>query len=129
MIEPYVNNIETETLGNDFFRKEVFTGKFIQMTLMCIQPGEDIGDEIHPDTDQFLRIEQGVGKAIIGDKEYPVSDDFVIIIPAGMHHNVINTGDVPLKIYSLYAPAEHPKGTVHKDRAEAMAYEAEHHQH
>lgn len=127
MITPYVNNIETETLGNDFFRKEVFTGQFMQMTVMSLLPGEDIGEEVHNDTDQFLRIEQGTGKAIIGDQEYAVEDDFVIIIPAGMKHNVINTGTIPMKMYSIYTPPEHPKGTIHKDKAEAVAAEALHH--
>ncbi len=127
MITPYVNNIEKETLENDFFRKEVFTGKLMQMTVMSILPGDDIGAEVHNDTDQFLRIEQGTGKAIIGDQEYDVADDFVIIIPAGMNHNVINTGEIAMKLYSIYTPAEHPKGTIHKDKAEAVAAEALHH--
>ncbi len=127
MITPYVNNIEKETLENEFFRKEVFTGEHLQMTVMSLLPGEDIGEEVHNDTDQFLRIEQGTGKAIIGDQEYVVEDDFVIIIPAGMKHNVINTGTIPMKMYSIYTPPEHPKGTIHKDKAEAMAAEALHH--
>lgn len=127
MITPYVNNIENETLGNDYFRKEVFTGEHLQMTVMSLLPGEDIGAEVHPMTDQFLRIEQGSGKAIIGEQEYDVADDFAIIIPAGMNHNVTNTGDVVMKLYSIYTPVEHPKGTIHKDKAEAMAAEAEHH--
>lgn len=127
MITPYVANIEDETLGNDYFRKEVFTGKHLQMTVMSLLPGEDIGAEVHLMTDQFLRIEQGSGKAIIGEQEYDVADDFAIIIPAGMNHNVTNTGDVVMKLYSIYTPVEHPKGTIHKDKAEAMAAEAEHH--
>lgn len=126
MITPYVNNIENETLGNDYFRKEVFTGEHLQMTVMSLLPGEDIGAEVHPHTDQFLRVEQGSGKAIIGEQEYDVEDDFAIIIPAGLNHNVINTGDVAMKLYSIYTPVEHPKGTIHKDKAEAMAAEAEH---
>lgn len=127
MITPYVNNIEKETLENEFFRKEVFTGNHLQMTVMSLLPGEDIGAEVHNNIDQFLRIEQGTGRAIVGDQEYDVEDDFVIIIPAGMNHNVTNTGDVAMKLYSIYTPAEHPKGTVHKDKAEAMAAEALHH--
>jgi mannose-6-phosphate isomerase-like protein (cupin superfamily) len=127
MITPYVNNIENETLSNDYFRKEVFTGEYLQMTVMSLLPGEDVGAEVHPTTDQFLRIEQGSGKAIIGEQEYDVEDDFAIIIPAGMNHNVTNTGDVVMKLYSIYTPVEHPKGTIHKDKAEAMAAEAEHH--
>ncbi len=126
-MEPYIKNIEQETMENEYFRKEVFTGKFLQMTLMTLQPGEDIGAEVHPHIDQFLRIEQGSGKALVGDTEYDVSDDWAIIVPAGMNHNVMNTGDIPLKLYSIYTPPEHPAGTVHKDKAEAMAAEAEHH--
>lgn len=127
MITPYVNNIEKETLENEFFRKEVFTGEHLQMTVMSLLPGEDIGAEVHNNIDQFLRIEQGTGRAIVGDQEYNVEDDFAIIIPAGMNHNVINTGEIAMKLYSIYTPAEHPKGTIHKDKAEAMAAEAEHH--
>lgn len=126
-MQPYINNIEQETLENDYFRKEVFTGKHLQMTVMSLLPGEDIGAEVHHDTDQFLRIEQGAGKAIINGQEYDIADDFAIIIPAGADHNVMNTGDVPMKLYSIYTPVEHPVGTIHKDKAEAMAAEAEHH--
>lgn len=127
MITPYVNNIEKETLENEFFRKEVFTGEHLQMTVMSLLPGEDIGAEVHNNIDQFLRIEQGTGRAIVGDQEYDVEDDFAIIIPAGMNHNVINTGEIAMKLYSIYTPAEHPKGTIHKDKAEAVAAEALHH--
>lgn len=127
MITPYVNNIEKETLENEFFRKEVFTGEHLQMTVMSLLPGEDIGAEVHNNIDQFLRIEQGTGRAIVGDQEYDVEDDFAIIIPAGMNHNVINTGEIAMKLYSIYTPVEHPKGTIHKDKAEAVAAEALHH--
>ena len=127
MINPYVNNIENETLSNDYFRKEVFTGEHLQMTVMSLLPGEDIGAEVHDTTDQFLRIEQGSGVALIGETEYAVEDDFAIIIPAGMNHNVTNTGGIPMKLYSIYTPAEHPVGTIHKDKAEADAAEAAHH--
>lgn len=127
MINPYVNNIENETLSNDYFRKEVFTGEHLQMTVMSLLPGEDIGVEVHDTTDQFLRIEQGTGVALVGETEYAVEDDFAIIIPAGMNHNVTNTGEVPMKLYSIYTPAEHPVGTIHKDKAEADAAEAAHH--
>lgn len=126
-MQPYINNIEKETLENNYFRKEIFTGKYMQMTVMSLQPGEDIGAEVHDNLDQFLRIEQGTGKALVGETEYDVADDFAIIIPAGMNHNVTNTGDTVMKLYSLYTPPEHPAGTIHKDKAEAMAAEAEHH--
>jgi mannose-6-phosphate isomerase-like protein (cupin superfamily) len=126
-MQPYIQNIEKETLENEFFRKEVFTGTYLQMTLMTLQPGEEIGAEIHDNIDQFLRIEQGSGRALVGETEYDVSDDWAIIVPAGMNHNVINTGDVPLKLYSIYTPPEHPQGTIHKTKAEADTAHAEHH--
>lgn len=97
------------------------------MTVMALLPGEDIGAEIHDTTDQFLRIEQGSGVALVGETEYAVEDDFAIIIPAGMNHNVTNTGEIPMKLYSIYTPAEHSVGTIHKDKAEADAAEAAHH--
>lgn len=128
MIEPFVQNIEDVTLDNNNFRKEVFTGEHLQMTVMSLLPGEDIGVETHPTTDQFLRVEQGAGVALLGDQEYDIADDFAIIIPAGMKHNITNTGGLPMKLYSIYTPVEHPKGTVHVTRADAMAAEAEHHQ-
>lgn len=127
-MKPYINNIEQETLQNDYFRKEVFTGDHLQMTVMTLLPGEDIGAEIHPNTDQFLRVEQGTGKAVIDGQEYSVTDDFAIIVPAGAHHNLINTGEIPLKLYSIYTPPEHPAGTIHKNKDEAMAAEALHHE-
>lgn len=128
-MKPYVANIEQETLGNDFFRKEIFTGEHLQITLMAILPGEDIGAEVHTTTDQFLRVEQGSGKAIIAGQEYEISDDFAITIPAGQEHNVINTGTIPMKLYSIYTPPQHPVGTIHKDKAEAVAAEALEHGH
>lgn len=126
MITPYVHNIEEQTLNNDFFRKEVFTGEHLQITVMSINPGEDIGVETHPTTDQFLRVEQGSGKAIIGGQEYEISDAFGITIPAGMEHNVINTGTVAMKMYSIYTPPNHPLGTIHETKADADAAEHAH---
>lgn len=126
MITPYVHNIEEQTLNNDFFRKEVFTGEHLQITVMSINPGEDIGVETHPTTDQFLRVEQGSGKAIIGGQEYEISDAFGITIPAGMEHNVINTGTVAMKMYSIYTPPNHPVGTIHETKADADAAEHAH---
>lgn len=128
-MKPYVANIEQETLGNEYFRKEIFTGEHLQITVMSLLPGEDIGAEVHTTTDQFLRIEQGTGTAIINGQKYEVSDDFAITIPAGQEHNVINTGEIPMKLYSIYTPPEHPVGTIHKDKAEADAAEALHHAH
>lgn len=131
--KPYVLNIEKETVENDAFRVAKWTGSNLQMTLMSIEPGDDIGLEVHDDHDQFLRVEDGIGLVQMGqsednlDFEENVEDDFAIFVPAGVWHNVTNTGDRPLKLYSIYAPSEHPHGTVHETKAEAEAAEAEHH--
>ncbi len=129
---PFVVNIEEATIQNNTFRTALWTGEHLQLTLMSINVGEDIGLEVHPDLDQFIRIEQGQGLVLMGDrKDRPdfraeVYDDFAFIFPAGKWHNLINTGSVPLKLYSIYAPPEHPRGTVHRTKAEAEAAE-EHH--
>ena len=128
---PYVVNIEELTLENENFRTAVWTGANMQMTLMSIQPGDDIGLEVHEDHDQFLRIEQGLATVLMGDSEdtmesWDAEDDFAILVPAGKWHNVVNTGDQPLKLYSLYAPSEHAHGTVHATKAEADAAEHDH---
>lgn len=130
--KPYVVNIEELTISNDTFRTAAWTGANMQMTLMTIQPNEEIGLEVHDDHDQFLRIEQGNAQVVMGDSEddlsfnVPAEEDFAIFVPAGKWHNIINTGQVPLKLYSIYAPSEHPFGTVHQTKAEADA--AEHHE-
>lgn len=128
---PYVVNIEEITVQNDTFRTAAWTGAQMQMTLMAIQPGDDIGLEVHDDHDQFLRIEQGTARVEMGPAEtnletWEAEDDFAIFVPAGTWHNVINTGSQPLKLYSIYAPAEHAHGTVHATKAEAEAAEHEH---
>lgn len=129
----WVGDIEDETLGNEHFRRVVFTGSNMQMTVMAIQPGEEIGLEMHDDLDQFLRIEQGSALVTFGPAEdeiterHEVSDDWAIIVPGGTWHNVINTGGEVLKLYSLYSPPEHPDGTIHRDKAEADAAEAAEH--
>ncbi len=131
---PFVIDINEATTENQYFRSALWTGKHLQVTLMSIEPGEDVGLEVHPNLDQFIRIEQGEGLTKIGDRrdnldfQARVYDDFVIIIPAGKWHNLINTGYEPLKLYSIYAPPEHPHGTVHRTKAEAEAAE-EHHNH
>ena len=127
--QPFVLNIQEATLANDKFRVAKWTGKNLQMTLMTIQPGDDIGLEVHADHDQFLRVEQGLGLVQMGsaednlDYEQSVEDDYAIFVPAGMWHNVTNTSDQPLKLYSIYAPSEHPRGTIHNTKAEAEAAE------
>lgn len=130
--EPFVVNINEATKQNDTFRTAIWTGDYLQVTLMSIGVGDDIGLEIHPNTDQFLRVEDGQGLVRMGDSnnnltfEQKVEDDFAIMIPAGKWHNLINTGDKPLKLYSIYAPPEHPFGTVHGTKEDAMAAD-EHH--
>jgi mannose-6-phosphate isomerase-like protein (cupin superfamily) len=125
----WVEDIERVTLDNDTFRTEVFTGPFLQITVMSIRPGEDIGKELHPDHDQFIRIEQGSARVEFGrtedgvDESHDVGADWAFVIPAGTWHNVVNTGPDPLKLYSIYAPPQHPRGTVHRTRADAMAAE------
>jgi len=129
--KPYVVNIEEATLGNETYRTALWTGENLQVTLMSIPPGEDIGLEVHPNGDQFIRIEDGKGVVKMGDrKDYlpfqtRVSDDYAMMIPAGKWHNVVNTGATPLKLYAIYAPPEHTRGTVHPTKADAQA--AEHH--
>ena len=125
--QPFVVNIEQAAKRNPNYRTAIWTGKHLQVTLMSIDVGGDIGLEVHPDVDQFIRIEQGEGLVQMGGRkdrlefERNVSEDDAIMIPAGTWHNVTNTGHVPLKLYSIYAPPEHPFGTVHRTKAEAMA--------
>lgn len=123
--EPLVFNIERAAEQNNNFRTALWTGDNLQLTLMSINEGEDIGTEMHPDVDQFIRIEEGQGLVKIGDEEdkldfqTTVGDDYAIIIPAGKWHNILNTGNKPLKLYSIYGPPDHPHGTVHKTKKEA----------
>jgi len=125
----WVGDIEQRTIENTTFRTVLFTGEHSQLTVMRIAAGEDIGREIHPDHDQFLRIEQGSARVELGasedsvDETYDVEDDWAFVVPAGVWHNVVNTGSGDLKLYSLYSPAEHPDGTVHQTKADAEAAE------
>lgn len=128
--EPFVINIDKATKENKTFRTALWTGNHLQLTLMSINVGEDIGLENHPNLEQFIRIEQGQGLVQMGKRkddlnfERRVSHDDAIIIPAGTWHNVINTGNKPLKLYSIYAPPQHPKGTVHITKKDALASES-----
>jgi mannose-6-phosphate isomerase-like protein (cupin superfamily) len=125
----WVGDIEDATLRNDTFRTVLFTGGHAQLTVMRLLPGEDIGREVHEDRDQFLRFESGSGRVEFGrtadavDETHEVGEDWAIVVPAGIWHNVINTGDGDLQLYSLYAPPEHPAGTVHFTKADAEAAE------
>lgn len=123
----FVDNIEEKTEQNSFFRQVLYTGKHTQLVVMSLLPGEEIGMEVHPQVDQFFRIEEGEAKVIIDGEEHEVDEGFAIIVPAGSQHNVINAGSNPLKLYTLYSPPNHPQGTVHRTRAEAMAAEKEEH--
>jgi len=125
----WVGDIEQRTIENTTFRTVLFTGEHSQLTVMRIGAGEDIGREIHPDHDQFLRIEQGSARVELGasedsvDETHDVEDDWAFVVPAGVWHNVVNTGSDDLKLYSLYSPAQHPEGTVHQTKADAEAAE------
>lgn len=124
----YHTNIDERTEENSYFREVLFTGPHSQLVVMSLKPGEDIGRETHPNTDQFIRIEEGTGRAIIGEDEYELADGSAVVIPAGAEHNVINTSqNEDLKLYTVYTPPEHPDGTIHRTKSEAEAYEREHH--
>lgn len=124
--EPFVVNIEDATIMNRSFRTALWTGNHLQLTLMSIEVGDDIGYEIHPDIDQFIRVEDGYGIVLMGedrnhmDFRALVQSGYAFIIPAGTWHNVINTGDTPLKVYSIYAPPKHPWGTIHETKEDAI---------
>lgn len=125
----WVGDIEQQTLDNDTFRTVAYTGAHTQLTFMRLAPGEDIGREAHPHLDQFLRVESGRGRVELGESEdrieetYEVGPDWAVIVPAGVWHNLVNTGDDELKLYSLYSPPEHPDGTVHRTKEDAEAAE------
>ncbi len=115
----YVDNIEQATVANEDFRRVLYTGKHLQLVLMTLPPGCDIGEEVHEDRDQFFRIEQGEGEIRIDGVANKVEDDFAVIVPAGARHNVINTGSEPLRLYTLYGPPEHRDGVVHTTKEQA----------
>jgi mannose-6-phosphate isomerase-like protein (cupin superfamily) len=116
-----VDNIEELTEDNPDFRRVLYTAKRIQLVLMALRPGEDIGEEVHHDRDQFFRVETGKGEIWIDGVMTKVEDDMAMIVPAGARHNVKNTGGKPLKLYTLYAPPEHIDGTVHATKSDASA--------
>lgn len=120
-------DIEKDTVENEYFRKVLFTGPNSQLVVMALRPGEDIGVETHDENDQFIRIEAGMGKAVMAGKEYPLKDGISVVVPAGTEHNILNTSKTEwLKLYTVYSPAHHPDGTIHKTKAEAeKAEEAE----
>ncbi|UNK15967.1 cupin domain-containing protein [Paenibacillus sp. N3/727] len=127
--KPLVVNIEEAAEQNNTYRTALWTGKYFQVTLMSIDAGDDIGLEVHPTTDQFIRIEEGQGLVQMGDSKDNLNfqamarDGYAIMIPSGTWHNVTNTGNTPLKVYVIYAPPHHPYGTVHETKADAMSAE------
>lgn len=123
----YHTNIEARTLENGFFREVLYTGPNSQLVVMSLEPGEEIGTETHPDTDQFFRVEAGTALAVLDGQEYELEDGSALIIPAGVQHNLTNTSATGrLKLYTIYTPPQHPDGTVHKTKAEADAAEHAH---
>lgn len=119
----FVEDIEELTEDNKDFRRVLYTGKHLQLVLMALQPGEEIGDEVHADHDQFFRVEKGKGEVWIDGVRTKIKSDDAIIVPAGAKHNVINTGEKSLKLYTLYGPPDHKDGVVHKTKADAEASE------
>lgn len=121
MKKGFIGDIEDLTKKNEDFRRVLYTGPHLQLVLMSLQPGEDIGEEVHEENDQFIRVEEGKGEVLIDGKRIPLEDDIAVVIPAGARHNVINTGDGLLKLYTIYGPPEHVDGTVHRTKQEADA--------
>lgn len=115
----YCDDIQKRTIENEDFRRVLYTGHHLQLVLMTLQPGEEIGEEVHKDRDQFFRIEEGSGAVDIDGVENKVEDDFAVIVPAGARHNVRNTGSQPLRLYTIYAPPEHKDGVVQSTKEEA----------
>ena len=116
----YVKNIEKLSLENENFRQVLYTDKNSQLVLMSLLPKEEIGEEVH-DVDQFLRVEKGVGSAILNGAAQDIADGSVILVPAGTRHNIVNTGSDSMKLYTLYMPPHHRDGIIHKTKAEAEA--------
>lgn len=123
----YYADIEAETIGNTNFRKVLFTGAHSQLVVMSLPPGEDIGMEVHANVDQFFRFEAGQGKAILNGEEILFKANDVIVVPVGTNHNIINSSTTePLKLYTIYSPANHPEGTIHATKEDALAAEEAH---
>ena len=129
-MKPFIGSIDKQTLGNDYFRKVLFTGKHAQLVVMSLKPGEEIGNEVHENVDQFFRIEAGEAKFVFnGKEEHVVKEGDAVIVPAGTYHNIINNSRTKkLKLYTIYSPPNHQSGTIHKTKADAEeAEEREHH--
>jgi mannose-6-phosphate isomerase-like protein (cupin superfamily) len=125
MKKGYKDNIESLTIANTDFRHVLYSGQHMQLVLMTLQAGEDIGFEVHEDNDQFFRFEEGEGDVVINDTKYAVADGDVVIVPSGAKHNISNTGSGPLKLYTIYSPAHHKDGIVRSTKEDAINNEAE----
>lgn len=124
-MQAFIDNIETLTLENEYFRKVIYTWPNLQLVVMSLLPGEEIGEEIHDVEDQFIRVEQWHAKAVLEWVEHKLTDDMVVVIPAGMKHNIINLSATEiLKLYTIYSPKHHPENTVHVTKAQADEAEA-----
>ena len=119
-MQGFVADIEKLTIENADFRRVLYTGKNLQLVLMALRPGEEIGEEVHDDRDQFFRFERGEGEVLIDGRRHRVKDDDAVIVPAGARHNVVNSGAAPLRFYTLYGPPEHRDGVVHPTKADAV---------
>jgi mannose-6-phosphate isomerase-like protein (cupin superfamily) len=119
----YFGNIDEDTVNNENYRKVIYTGNNMQLVLMSLKPGEEIGSEVHEDGDQFFRVESGKGTLVLDGEEFEFETDFGMTISAGKEHNIINSGDELLKVYSIYAPPEHPEGTIEKDKGDGEEIE------
>ena len=117
----YHDDIEQRTKTNTDFRRVLYTGKHLQLVLMSLKPGEEIGAEVHPDNDQFFRVDSGSGVVTIDGTDSKISDGFAVVVPAGARHNIKNDGTEPLRLYTLYGPPDHKDKTVHKTKADAEA--------
>ena len=117
----YHDDIEQQTKGNTDFRRVLYTSKHLQLVLMSLKPGEEIGAEVHSDNDQFFRVDSGSGVVTIDGTDSKISDGYAVVVPAGARHNIKNDGDEPLKLYTLYGPPDHKDKTVHTTKADAEA--------
>ena len=116
----FVQDIEALAIKNEYFRQVLYTAKYCQLVVMALKPAEEIGAEVHK-LDQFFRVEEGSGEAVLDGVRSPIKSGFAVIVPAGTNHNIINTGSVPLKLYTLYSPPNHRDGVIHRTRADAEA--------
>jgi len=120
VMKGFVQDIEALAIENEYFRQVLYTAKYCQLVVMALKPAEEIGAEVHK-LDQFFRVEEGSGEAVLDGVRSPIKSGFAVIVPAGTNHNIINTGSVPLKLYTLYSPPNHRDGVVHRTRADAEA--------